>query len=699
MSAHRIGKLVLSGLLILIAAGPLSALEILPPKEQIKTDHPRLLLRPEATPYAVSLEQLRGSTDAPEYAAMLDKLKQEKNAACQALVWQLTGDTAAGDTAVALLKRYRYARAGDTFDVYFPLMEYALAYDWIFNYPGFSPIDKINVRYQVGQLASIDGFTYSYDHIFHNYIWMSACGTALWALATAGEEARSDTVYDKVRDWLNNRLYPGSEYLQGLPSESLGYWSLYDFSGSVWPVLAAQSAFEQDLVGRIESEQGDWLRRAFLNVIHSVLPDMRYVPWGDVIGGPNGGVTHEMAGVLDALTWALNSGEGRHFSQWLAGKRGTGRFYGITEVFYMIYTKNLTIDPVEPPLSYVAGGGTQGGHFLARSSWTDTATVVSFGVKDHYGDHNHYDQGGFTVYRNELLATDPLVYNQVNGPQQPSDVHSTLQIKGPFSTLQNQRTVHGQDHGSLGDFKSNLTQNQKLDTGDFLFYGEGGGWAAASGQYTQAYTPDLVQSCVRQVLFVRPDKFIVVDQLKAPSGGSLTQVDWLMELAAAPDTADGRLTVSNGKSWLRCRPLLPQGSAPSFQATTVNTWRGRYSYPALDSLTLVHLLDTGDGAVPETGPEVEVKETAGALEVLLGGWTFTFSRSGDYKVTARRRFPGDVNADDKVDIYDLLSLLKVLGGIDTDPDRTANSDLNQDGRADIFDLLALLKIMAGGSSV
>ncbi|HUU27485.1 MAG TPA: putative Ig domain-containing protein [archaeon] len=54
--------------------------------------------------------------------------------------------------------------------------------------------------------------------------------------------------------------------------------------------------------------------------------------------------------------------------------------------------------------------------------------------------------------------------------------------------------------------------------------------------------------------------------------------------------------------------------------------------------------------------------------------------------------PGDVDQSGKVDIFDLLELLKVLGG--SKPDNVA-SDVNISGKTDIFDLLALLKLLAG----
>ncbi|MCE5272251.1 dockerin type I domain-containing protein, partial [bacterium] len=54
---------------------------------------------------------------------------------------------------------------------------------------------------------------------------------------------------------------------------------------------------------------------------------------------------------------------------------------------------------------------------------------------------------------------------------------------------------------------------------------------------------------------------------------------------------------------------------------------------------------------------------------------------------------GDVNADGRRDVFDLLALLRLLSGAEPDPDR--RGDLNSDGRMDVFDLLALLKALSG----
>jgi len=59
--------------------------------------------------------------------------------------------------------------------------------------------------------------------------------------------------------------------------------------------------------------------------------------------------------------------------------------------------------------------------------------------------------------------------------------------------------------------------------------------------------------------------------------------------------------------------------------------------------------------------------------------------------TEPERMNGDYNGDDRVDIMDLISMLRVLGETDRDP----AYDFNADSRVDIFDLIGLLIYLKG----
>ena len=624
LSERRVRFLIVFGIFLLTFGS--YAAQLIPPVERIKPDHPRVLLRPAATPLAVSVDQVRAAKDGEAGSQLLKQLRADNSASAQAMVWLLSGETAAADRAVAAMRAYRFPGEVDTFHVYFTLTQFALAYDWLHNYAGFTPQMKEEVRANVTPLAEL-GLRYADDHMFHNYIWMSAGGVALWGIATAGDDAKSDQLLDRVRERFNDRLFPAWKYLDGLPSEPMGYWTLYVFAPGALTILAVQSAYEMNLVEKIRQSDGAWLDRHYANLIHSTLPDMRYVPWGDLQSGPNGGVTSDVAGLVDALNWATRSEHGAYFREWLAAERGLKRYRADTALFHFLYGSRAAVNPAEPALSFMAGR-EHSGHFIARSGWDDGATILTLRSTDHFGDHHHYDQGSFMIYRNGLLAVDPPVYRKVAGPQQPTAVHNTLLIGG-----QGQRPARGQWFKTVEDFQRNLNAGRRLETGDMPFYKDAGPWAAAACQFAQAYWPTQVQSCVRQILFVRPDKIVVVDQLAAPTNGSLSDVQWLLQLPGSPQSDERTFQVSNGKSWLRCRPLLPDVAGRNIEKTTVNTERLSLLYQGGPSLKLVHLLEVGDTQTAAQSTAARATVSDRGVEVKLAGKTYTFSDRPPYAVT------------------------------------------------------------------
>lgn len=613
------------------AAGPTA---LFPAASELKNDRPRLLLRPRSTPRAITLDQLRSIPRDEEFVRMLGRLRGEKSAAAKAMVYLLTGEKAAAEAAVARLRAYKAVQAPNSFAVYFGLRELALAYDWLHDYAGFSVEVRREVRLNARPLVEA-GLRISDDHLFHNYVWASAGGLALWALATVGEDAESDTVYDTVRARLNERLFPGMAYLSGAPGESMWYWALYDFSPAALAVLAAQSASERDIADRIREQQGDWLVRQFGHTLGCTLPDLSYTPFGDTktgkegVTGPDGGVTHEMAGLLCGLSWLLDSGEGAWFDRWIAGRRGDGRFYGETAIFYFIYARHLKAAPVAPPLALLAGSGA-GGHVVTRSNWEDDATVVALRATDHFGDHNHLDQGSFMIWRNGWLAIDPRVYRKVRGPQQASEHHNTLLIGG-----RGQRAVHGQDYRALADFTADLASGRKLETGDMLFFRNEPAWTAAAAQFAQAYPEGTVSSCVRQLLFVRPDTVVVVDRLAAPEGQPLGEVQWLLHAPKGLRIDAGVVISSNGRSWLQCRQILP-GSASPTQAASLDPACERVSFPAKGGrdLLLVHAIELGEGVPAEKPAAVAARALAnGGCEVSAAGRIFVFDGGPKFMIS------------------------------------------------------------------
>ncbi|MCH5373063.1 MAG: heparinase II/III-family protein, partial [Planctomycetes bacterium] len=278
------------------------------------------------------------------------------------------------------------------------------------------------------------------------------------------------------------------------------------------------------------------------------------------------------------------------------------------------------------PLTFLAGG-SHAAHFITRSGWEDGATIVALRSTDHYGDHNHYDQGSFVIYRNGLLAVDPPVYRRVRGPQQLTEHHNTLLLNG-----RPQRPVRGQWFRTIESFQENLNSGRMLETGEMLFHRDNPGWSAAACQFAQAYDPELVARCVRQLLLVRPGKVVVVDHLSAPEGAPLPEIDWLVQLPAEPSRGDRAVRADNGQSWIRVRPLLPAFREPEIQETTVNTHRVSFHYSGEQAATLVHLIEIGDDDAPAAPVDAGVEIGDDAITLRFADGDYRFGRRAPFDV-------------------------------------------------------------------
>ncbi len=602
------------------AAAP-EAVDLFPPRQKLSGTRPRVLLRPSDTPYAVSVKQLRSLKRDAAFKRVIDQLKRQKNAAAKALVRLCTGDTQQAQEAVSLLRSYRCPERTDTFHMYFKLMYMGLAYDWLWDFPGFTEEVKKEVRSHVAPLAA-RALRMTNDHMFHNYIWMAGGGLAIWAFATAGEDAEADKTYDRIRNRFNTGLFPAWSYLDGVPSEPMGYWSLYVLAPGFFTLLAGQSAAETNCIERSRR----FLAPHINNLVHCVLPNLRYIPWGDLQGGPNGGVTHEMAGFVDAAAWALRSPYCAHLSGRIKKVRGLSRFYGETAMWYLIYSRHVQVEPKEPPLSFHAGG-THSGHFITRGSWDKSAAVVTLKATDHFGDHHHYDQGSFIIYREELLAVDPPVYRKVRGPQQRTDNHNTLLFGG-----KGQRAVRGQWFVMVADFLKNLDKGRKLETGGMLYAVDHGSWSEAAVQFAQAYDRGLVKSAVRQLLFIRPSTVVVVDHIQVPPGAEDKTVEWLLHVPAEPSVGKTSVLAEGKRSYLRCDAVLSAEVAIKTGQSDVGTWRCTFRYPGKAESTLVHVLETGDRADASRKAVYECSVQKQGVLFTMKSHRFLFHRGSEFHI-------------------------------------------------------------------
>jgi hypothetical protein len=261
---------------------------------------------------------------------------------------------------------------------------------------------------------------------------------------------------------------------------------------------------------------------------------------------------------------------------------------------------------------------------------------------DCYTGHNHWDQGSFVIYRKGLLALDAGFYKKAHGPQKKTGNHNTLLFGG-----EGQRQVRPRYNTSVESYLRDLKPGPRsFETGNVLFHEDRPGWAAVAGEFGQAYDPAVVGRVVRQLLYVRPGTVAVVDHIGGAGGKPLPEISWLLHLPSEPKAASGSLSAGNGKAWIRCRRLLPGGADPQLKpgpSTQVSakgkipTWEVCYKYPGRPSLTLVHLLEVGDGAAPTAASPAKAEVTPEGLVLTLAGAKFLFSARAPYGISETKR--------------------------------------------------------------
>jgi hypothetical protein len=107
-------------------------------------------------------------------------------------------------------------------------------------------------------------------------------------------------------------------------------------------------------------------------------------------------------------------------------------------------------------------------------------------------------------------------------------------------------------------------------------------------------------------------------------------------------------TALNAKSYLRCRALAPVSRPPLVEESyrtparpnsadgnpaLIDTSRVVFAYEGKPRLTLVHLLELGDGKPAALTPGVKVETGAKAVRVLLDGKTYSFTAVPPFDVS------------------------------------------------------------------
>jgi VanZ family protein len=379
--------------------------------------HPRL-------PYPSASDIARLRADNPDYIGQLVKRAKggsgDLSAAIEAAVL-------APETQDVRVIVERVVRMKPNWRGHAQTKPIAQVYDWLHDRvpPDLMPklkdkvIEACNHQIRVIRLEALSPYNvYLYNAPFQA---LMAC-----ALSIHGDDPRAAPVMAFTYDYWINRVLPvwrqiggrnggwheGNEYV------GIGIGQAIYQLPAMWRSATGEDLFRQEPV-----------LRGFLDfLVMRQLPDGSSVKIGDGRFGRRA--------VDDALALAL---EYRHGAAYTLYGKG-GRKPVPTSWPWGPLTDDTLYSPAAvqvQPLTHYADGL---GWLLARSSWRDDATHLSFKAGDNYWSHSHLDQGSFTLYKGAPLALDSGCYcgygtdHHLNYHYQ-TIAHNTLTVTDPADTL------------------------------------------------------------------------------------------------------------------------------------------------------------------------------------------------------------------------------------------------------------------------
>ena len=221
-------------------------------------------------------------------------------------------------------------------------------------------------------------------------------------------------------------------------------------------------------------------------------------------------------------------------------------------------------------LSHISQGP---GYVYARSSWQDDATYFFFKCGDRFTAHQHLDVGHFLIYKYEELAGDGGHYDSFGSSHDVNYhlrtiAHSTILLYDPAEKWPGIRAgnVTGNDGGQSHDWPHHngaVTDPAQwhagrdlYDIADIVAFEDRGAYLYVAGDCTRAYSSNKMDSFTRQIVFLRPDTFVIFDRVC--SRDASFKKTWLLQAMKIPAQTDKHLVITNGKGRLFVQTLLPE---------------------------------------------------------------------------------------------------------------------------------------------
>ena len=462
-----------------------------------------------------------------------------------ALAWQVAGDTRYADKAISIMQRLvDRGTDGITGDSYYytrtVLPSMAVGWDWC--YARLSAAQRTAFRAQMEAWADAVwpetnparagawGVNKPGSNYFHGFMM-----TWMIGLALLGESAKAQGYVDLAKSKWNSIVVP---YLAqygagGYLLEGTNYGP--DILEFIFSYLTAhRTATGEDF---LNVPPGNfWAREALLAKLYLATPDYTHkAPWGDQSSNSHAPMAQaDRASALIAMNYldSTTAGMMRSYLDRIVLSRSAWRFADWQELLWyrpdvapIDYTQTL-------PTGYQAVGA---GWMAAMSGWGAHDTQLQMMCGPLIESHQDFAANAFMIYRDGWL-TVPARYASASGLYPSTQFHNDVTVDG-----------NGQE--------------EEQTTAHILMFQDAADQAYMAAEAGQTYdtvdtTPrrDPLDEFRREVLWIKPDIFIVLDRL---TGKQPSEEMWHLQVANQPTVAGATFRAPCGKWDLAGTTLLP----------------------------------------------------------------------------------------------------------------------------------------------
>lgn len=375
---------------------------------------------------------------------------------------------------------------------------------------------------------------WSVDNPSNNYYYSFLRATMLLGLSTRDENPLAAGWLTKFRtEKIGMQLVPtfNSDLSGGGSREGTGYGTAMKNLFSLYDIWAEST-------GERISDLTPHTKASIPYLMHETVPGLdRIAPIGDHARDSTATLFdyHREYGL--ALAWLYRDDPiSAPLRGWLAANAVPQMGNYFEYVYDFLYR-----DPGAPtaPLAdlstaYFAPGA---GDLFSRSSWQTNATWMSMRMGPYTESHAHHDQLSLLINQNGWLAYDANIDSH-SGIEQDEENHNLVRINHG-ATQRRQREGYSSTVHALADNET---------------------FTYAAADATPVYNPANVSRVQREVVFLKPNVFVVYDRLNAGAGATFT---WQLNTPTAPTIIGAASAATYTPSGMSVQTVKPFGSPQS----------------------------------------------------------------------------------------------------------------------------------------